>query len=399
MQKQKTKKILKYSLACGLLISSLLCCAACSDDELAWPDKNGTIDAAAFPETVQISLDEIADTYHDKYAIYYNHDEYTSLIDQLMGSFTGIGVYIYDDEEAGLVTVLAPIKGSPAYEAGIQPNDQILKVDGEDVTSLNSDEISAMFKSKAIGTEIKLTVNRPDQGEMDFIINVDNIEVETVESKYLEEEQLGLIYISSFNAQTGTEFIEALNELTLQDIKGLILDLRDNGGGEITGALQVCDVFVDKDQPVMYMDTTEGSYCYVGSTERTDIPLVVLCNGNTASASEVLLGCIQDNNAGTIIGTTSFGKGIVQDIIPLDSGAGLRFTSSRYRTSGGHNIHEIGITPDIEYPMPEGTDLYAAFSMDPDQDPQLKKAIEVLEEQLNAASQSSETDSGTDQQN
>jgi len=378
----------KYLLGLCVLCLCLLALTACTRDDArvgALPPANGTIDVETMTADVTAAIDELSFEYHDNYSFYYTEDEYKDLYEQLMGSFTGIGVYIYDDPESDYVTVMSPIKGSPAYAAGVQPGDQFVKVDGKDAAQYNSDELSALFKSKKAGTPVDIVVKRADGSLQELTIVVDVVEIMTVESKYLPDCGFALVYISSFTSQTGVEFINAMNELeTNHELKGLILDLRANGGGEITGAMQVCDYFVPKEEPIMYIDSADGTVCYVASSPGTELPLVVLADENSASASEVLLGCIKDYQLGTIIGETSFGKGIVQDLVQLKSDAGLRFTSAEYRTAGGNNIHKIGIEPDIEYQLPEGTDPYAIYSMDPEQDPELKFAIEQLQKDIAA---------------
>ena len=352
-------------------------------DKPALPEANGTFQAVAVADNSISKIDSLITEYHDNYAVYYPAEDYEELLESINGSYVGIGVYIYENEENGRVTVMSAMKGGPAYDAGLQPGDEILKVNGEDVTAETTEYVSSKFKSAKVGTVFDVLINRPGTGEMTFAIEVKDVEYPTVDSKMLEGyDGVGLIKISSFNMLTGDQFIAQFKDLQQQGMKALVLDLRDNGGGEITSALKVADFFTEKDANLMYMVTTDGTYSYYGEDDKEDIPLIVLQNENTASASEILLGALQDNQIGTTLGTLSFGKGIVQNIIPLDSGAGLRYTSSRYLTAGGHEVHKIGITPAIEYPQPEGTDVYASYSMEPSKDPQLAKAVEELQKMM-----------------
>ncbi len=350
------------------------------------PEANGTVDAVSLAERSAVRIDEISEEYRDHYAVYYTAEEFTALMDNITGSYIGIGVYIYENQENGRVTILSAIKDSSAYEAGLRPGDQILRVNGEDVTQETSESLSSMFKTAEVGTSFELTVFRPDEGELDFTVVVSDVEYPTVDYKMLSAESgVGLIKISSFNMLTDEQFSDAYEALLEEGMKGLILDLRDNGGGEVTSALSIADYLTDEDANLMYMVKTDGVYSYYGEKERYDIPLVTLQNGNSASASELLLGAIQDNEAGTLMGTLSFGKGIVQSIVSLDSGAGLRYTFARYLTADGHEVQDVGITPDIVCEQPEGTAVFASYLMDPEEDPQLTAAMEEMERQLAAS--------------
>lgn len=349
-------------------------------DEPVLPEANGTVDAVAVADNSIREIDSIIEEYHDNYAVYYPAEDYQALIESIGGSYVGIGVYIYENEDNGRITVMSAMKGGPAYEAGFQPGDEILQVNDEDVTAETTEYVSGKFKSAEIGTVFDVLINRPEVGEKHIEVEVKDVQYPTVDSKMLEGyEGIGLIKIGSFNMLTGDQFAEQFAQLKNQGMQALVLDLRDNGGGEITSALKVADMFTEKGANLMYMVNTEGTYSYYGENDKEEIPLIVLQNENTASASEILLGALQDNEVGVSFGTLSFGKGIVQNIVPLESGAGLRYTSSRYLTAGGSEVQKIGITPDIEYAQPEGTDVYVSYLMDPAEDPQLTKAIEELQ--------------------
>ncbi len=198
------------------------------------------------------------------------------------------------------------------------------------------------------------------------------------------DETVGLIKIASFNMTTGDQFADAFAELQDKGMQALVLDLRNNGGGELTAALKVCDYFVPKGEPMMYITDSRGVYYSSATEPRVEIPLVILQNEHSASASEILIGAVHDNGTGTTIGETSYGKGIVQDLKTLNSGAGLRFTSAKYSTSHKNDIHGIGIEPDIYFPMPEDADPLLAYTMDLEQDPQLAKAYEVVQSKMSS---------------
>ena len=376
------KSFVKKSVLIFLLMIMTLAFFGCGDKP-SLPSANGTVDALAVADKSIAEIDSIAEAYHDDYSVYYPSEEYQALLDSISGSYKGIGVYIYENEDNGRVTVMSAMRGSPAYEAGLQSGDEILKVDDEDVTAQTTEYVSSKFKSADIGTEFTVLINRPDSGEMTFKIKVDDVQYPTVDSKMLEgHDGVGLIKIDSFNLLTADQFKEQYEELKSKGMTALILDLRDNGGGEITSALSLADMFTEKGDNLMYMVTSEGTYNYVSEEEPEEITLLILQNENTASASEIFIGSLRDNNVGKTMGVKSFGKGIVQNIIPLSSGAGLRYTSARYLTGGGHEVHKIGIEPDLECPQPEGTEDFISYQMDPEKDPQLAKAIAEIEKMM-----------------
>ena len=366
------------SLILALLIAVTIFICGCST-EPALPEANGNVDAIEGSHTAIAKIDEITETYHDNYAVYYSAEDYQQLMSDIGGSYKGIGIYIYQSEENGRVTVMSVMKGGPAYNAGLQPGDEFLKINNEDVSAKTTDYVSNVFKSAEIGTEFKVLINRPESGEKTLSVTVDDVQYPTVDSMMLSEaDGIGLIKISSFNLLTADQFAEHYNQLLDQGMKALLLDLRDNGGGEMTSALKIADFFVPGDSNLMYMVTAEKNTAYGSDRNAAEIPMLVLQNENTASASEILIGALQDNEIATTMGTKTFGKGIVQSIKALDSGSGLRYTYARYLTAGGNEVHEIGITPQIEYPQPEGTDILASFSMSLEEDPQLKQGLAEL---------------------
>lgn len=377
--KKKIYSVMPKSLILALLVTTVILLCGCSEKPTL-PEYNGDINCVESSMLAQAKIDEITEKYHDNYAFYYTAEEYGDLLTDIGGSYKGIGVYIYQNEDTGRVTVMSAMKGSPAYNAGLQTGDEFLKIDGEDVSDKQPDYISNVFKSAEIGTEFEVLINRPKSGELTLHITVSDVEYPTVDSVILSEtEGIGLIKISSFNLLTADQFTEQYNQLLEQGMKALILDLRDNGGGEMTSALKIADFFVPADSNLMYMVSSEKNTAYSADKDAVDIPLLVLQNENSASASEILIGALQDNQVAVTLGTKTFGKGIVQSIISLESGAGLRYTYARYLTAAGHEVHEIGISPDIEYAQPEGTDVLASFSMNSETDPQLKKAISEIE--------------------
>lgn len=372
--------------AAALLLAALAICCGC--DESGLPEGNGTVDAAALAVPAIEQIDAISEEYHDNYAVYYPIEEYKALVADIEGKYTGIGVTIFENEENGRVTVNTVMRGGPAYEAGLLPGDEILQVNGESVANKTTEYVSKKFKSADVGTEFAILINRPEEGELIIKMKTDDVEYPTVDSKILEgTDGIGLVKISSFNLLTGDQFLAQLDELKAQGLKGLILDLRNNGGGEINAAMQVANAFLDDGVNMMYMVAPQGTYNYMSENAAETIPLLVLQNENTASASEVIIGALAESENVTTLGTKTFGKGIVQTIMQLDSGAGLRYTSSRYLTGSGKEVHKIGIKPDIVYDQPEGTNLLASYMMDPAEDPQLAKGVEELQKIMKSAAQ------------
>ncbi len=279
----------------------------------------------------------------DPYSQYYTQEEFKKLKEQTSGSFVGIGVYINPISDDEYITIKSPVKGSPAEKAGILSGDKILKVDGKVVTSENSDEAISMIKGKE-GTTVELTIKRNDK-VFDVNVKREKIVTDTVEYNTLED-SIGYIKISSFAENTYDEFKLALNGL--KDIKGLIIDVRDNPGG----LLNVCKDIVDDligEGTIVYTKNNKGETEYLKSDkDKIDVPIVVLTNESSASASEILTGAIIDNNAGISVGTTTFGKGLVQTVRELKDGTGYKLTTAQYYTPSGNYINEKGIKPTIE---------------------------------------------------
>ncbi len=384
----KSKSQIRRAFVLLLILAALMLGACQAAEPLKLPE-NAEIDAAAAGALAVDALSAQIAERHDRYAIYYTPEEYAELFRSVSGSYSGIGVYIYPDE-AGRAMVYGVMKGGPAYEAGVLPGDVFLRLNGDDLSSLTYDEVADSLLGFVAGTQLELTFLRPDDGEVVIKLKTAKVEIPTVESVMLDDE-VGLIKISSFNMTTGEQFTTAYNDLAEQGMQGLILDLRDNGGGEINSALQVCNYFVPDGEPMMYITDSDGVYYYTSNRAATDLPVVILQNGHTASASEVVIGAAHDCGMATLIGETTYGKGIVQDLQQLDSGAGLRFTSAKYSTAHKNDIHGVGIVPDIVFPMPEDADNLAAYTMEPEQDTQLAKAVAVLAEKMVAKSNENQT--------
>lgn len=379
---RRLHKNLRLPVWLALLVAFALILAGCgTEDKLKLPEGQGQIDAGQVAGQVLDILAKRQEQQHDKYAIYYSPEEYDELLRSVTGSYSGIGIYIYALGGEMDRTIYSVMKNGPAYEAGLLPGDKFVRVNDRDVTDMDTSALTELLTSNPAGTKLEIVVLRPEEGEKTFEVTTAVVDVPTLDWVMLDD-KIGLIKIASFNMTTGEQFAAAYEDLADQGMQGLVLDLRNNGGGEITAAMKVCDYFVPKGETLMYIYDAKEEYHYSAVEEAVDTPLVVLQNGLSASASEILIGAIKDNGAGITIGETSFGKGIVQDLRRLNSGAGLRFTSARYATSHNNDIHGCGIEPDIYFPMPEEADPLASYTMDLAEDPQLAKAVAVLAEKM-----------------
>ena len=300
----------------------------------------------------------------DKYSQYYTKAEFEKLKEQTSGSFVGIGVYISPTSDDDHITIIAPIAGSPAEKSGIKAGDKILKVDGKVVSAQNSDEAITMIKGKK-GTEVELTIKRGEQ-ILDVNVKRDEIVSKTVEGKVLDD-NIGYIKITSFSEHTNKEFEKTLNTLKQSDIKGLVIDLRDNPGGLLNVCKDIADSLIGEGT-IVYTKDNKGNTEYLKSDkEKLGLPIAVLTNEGSASASEILTGAIIDNKAGISVGTTTFGKGLVQSVRELMDGTGYKLTTAQYFTPSGEYINGKGIKPTIE---------------EKDEEKQLDVALKWIKEQI-----------------
>ena len=284
----------------------------------------------------------------DPYSVYYTAEEWKELMADTEGIYYGIGAYLQLDTATGLAKINGVIANTPAEEAGLRENDIIYQVDGEMIQGLELSEIVSRVKGEE-GTTVHLTIVR--EGELDYLeIDVERRKIESPTVKYeMYDNGVGYIQITEFDEVTTDQFTEALAVVKGSGAKGLILDLRSNPGGSLPVVVDISRSILPKGL-IVYTEDKYGKrdeYTCDGKKE-LDIPMVVLINGNSASASEILAGAIKDYNKGTLIGTTTFGKGIVQRVLPLTDGTALKLTISSYYTPKGNNIHGIGIDPDIE---------------------------------------------------
>lgn len=319
-------------------------------------------------------------TLGDPYSTYYTKEEYQSLMDSTNGAYCGIGAVVGQDRSTGIITIVKPYVNCPAYKAGMLPGDILYKVNGEEVTGEDLTTVVSKMKGEE-GTTVSIEVIR--EGEEDalpFTLTRENIEVPTVTYEMLEN-QIGYIAISEFDEVTATQFSKALNDLEQKEMKGLVIDLRDNGGGVLTTAVEMLDRMLPEGMIVYTKDKNGNGDKYTATDDKSfDKPLALLINGNSASASEIFAGAIQDYKLGTLVGTTSYGKGIVQSIIPLKDGSAIKLTTSKYYTPNGRNIHGTGIEPDVVVELEEKQKKKVVIEKEDDN--QLQKAIEIVREKI-----------------
>ena len=312
----------------------------------------------------------------DPYSQYLTSDEMKKLTETTTGKFQGIGVIISPDED-GTVTVISPIKGSPADRAGVESGDKILKINGKDFSAEKINEASKEMRGEK-GTTVKiLLLKKKSLKTKEVEIKREEIKIDSIIKNKIGD--IGYIGITMFDEETGKDFVKALNELTKEGVKGIILDMRGNPGGVVDAAVEIGDAILPKSTFVTLKDNKgEIVQDYKLDDKYNDIKMVVLVNEGSASASEILSGAIRDLDRAKIIGKTTYGKGVVQNVISLPEGDGLKLTTSEYFTPKGKSINKIGIKPDIEIELPENIKGIGIDYMDTDT--QLKKAIEIIKE-------------------
>ena len=320
---------------------------------------------------VQGAIRGMMDALGDPHSGYWTPQETTDANQSMQGEYDGIGAYV--DTRGDYLTITKPIIGYPAEQAGIQIGDQIIAVDGQDVTGMDPDLVRMTKVMGPAGTEVQLTIRRPGMDQpLEFTLTRAHIVIPSVISKMLDN-HIAYIQITVFGNSTASDFHEQLSQLMAQNPAGLILDLRDNGGGYLDTGIAVASEFIDHGVIVteQYGDGTKDPHNALPDGMATTIPLVVLVNGNTASASEIVSGAIQDDGRGKLVGELTYGKGSVQNWLPLSDGGTARITIAKWLTPSGRAIDKIGLTPDLEVKMTQ--DDYTAG-----RDPQLDAAVQLL---------------------
>ena len=305
----------------------------------------------------------------DPHSIYMDKDLYTKLMEHTEGAFGGIGVTMgFKDNR---VTIISVLEGTPGEKAGLLAGDEIMAVDGTSVAELQPEEVVLGIRGE-VGTQVALTIHREGQEDTDYQLTRDTIHVPSVKGLKLEGTDLGYIRIASFAENTGKEFKEEFKKVKDEGARGLVIDLRQNPGGLITSCVEVAREVVPKGTIVSVVDKNGAKEEYASELEASQMPIVVLMDGGSASASEILAGALQDTGAGKVVGVQSYGKGSVQIVVPLMNEDGLKLTVAKYYTPSGRSIDGTGITPDVE----------AALVPESGVDSQLEKAKEVLKQEL-----------------
>lgn len=316
----------------------------------------------------------------DPYSIYYDKEDTKSLTETIDGTYSGIGATLAQNRETKAVTVLRCFEDTPALEAGLLPGDVIRSVDGTDITSMEISAAVALIKGEE-GTTVNLEIYREGQpNTMTVPVTRRKIDIPTVAGDMLED-GIGYIQISSFDKVTTKQFEETYKDLQQQGMEGLIIDLRSNPGGMLNVVCEIANYFVPQGRIVYTEDKNGKRVEYTADGKDTfGKPLVVLVNGNSASASEIFAGAVQDTGVGKIVGTQTYGKGVVQQVINLGDGTAVKLTISKYFTPNGNDINKKGITPDIVEELDET--LYQRAVVTLEEDNQVQKALETIKSQL-----------------
>lgn len=311
----------------------------------------------------------------DQYSAYYDKKETKELTESLDGSFSGIGAVMTQDASSGVITITRVYDDSPAKKAGIKTGDILYRVEEKTVTGKDLDKVVSWIKGKK-GTKVNLTLLRgTNSDKIKVTATRDVINVETVKYKVLEN-QIGYISISEFDSVTGAQFAKALKQLQKKNIEGLVVDLRNNPGGSLSTVCDILDSILPKGLIVYTKDKNGKKEEYTSDEKhRLNLPMSVLVNGQSASASEIFAGAVQDYGKAEIIGTQTYGKGVVQNLFDLKDGTCVKLTTSEYFTPKGRNIDDKGITPDVKIE-------YKYNAKDPKADNQLDKAVSVVKDKI-----------------
>lgn len=312
----------------------------------------------------------------DPYSFYYNPEDFSAMWEDDEGNYAGIGIQISGNYLTQICTVSRVFADTPAREAGILKGDILYKVEDITVTATNLQDAVDIMRGE-VGTTVNVTVLRGEE-ELSFVIPRAHVHVNRVEYTMLED-GLGYICLYEFAGDCRVKFAEAVDNLVQQGAQRLILDLRDNSGGWVEDAVAIADMFLDESviYYVQYRQEEDREYVYA-KDGKVDVKMAVLLNEYSASSSEILSGALQDHGAAKIVGVQSYGKGVMQYVLPVsDDGSGMQFTAAQYFTPNGNVVHKVGITPDVEVPLPEGSNGMFEFA-DTVNDVQLQKAIEVV---------------------
>lgn len=311
----------------------------------------------------------------DPYTEYISKEDMESYLDDTMGNFVGIGIYMIKNTKYDKIQVLSTIKGSPAEEAGIQSGDLIISVDGIEYKADDMTAVSNKIKGEE-GTKVTVELLRGSEN-VKYELTRSKVKVNQVEGKVISDD-IGYIKFTSFDETTAEDFKKQYQELAKKNIKSLIIDLRNNGGGIVDKALEIADYIADKDSVLLYeVDKNNKETVRKAKTDPIiNMPIIILTNENTASASEILAGALKDLGKAKTVGTTTYGKGVIQQILRLSDGSGLKITIEEYQTPNRNKINKVGIEPDEKVELPDT--VTNIFNVKENEDTQLQKAIGML---------------------
>ena len=311
----------------------------------------------------------------DPYTEYISKEEMDTYLDDTMGNFVGIGIYMIKNTQYDKIQVLSTIKGSPAEKAGIQAGDLIISADGVEYSADDMTTASNKIKGEE-GTKVTIEVLRGAE-KLKFELTREKVKVNQVEGKVLSN-NIGYIKFTSFDETTAEDFKNQYQELAKKGIQSLIIDLRNNGGGIVDQALEIADYMTPKDSVLLYEVDKNGKETVKKAKEDpiVNMPIIILTNENTASASEILAGALKDLGKAKIVGTTTYGKGVIQQILKLNDGSGLKITIEEYQTPNRNKINKVGIQPDEKVELP--STVNSLLTIKESDDTQLQKAIEML---------------------
>jgi carboxyl-terminal processing protease len=324
---------------------------------------------------------------NDPYTRFMNPSEYTALTTQTAGELSGIGIHLGMDEKNKVLTVVSPIPNSPASKAGIQPGDQLLAINGQSTAKMTVEQASNLIRGKA-GTPITLSLSRANRGQFDINLTRAVIELPTVTYQVRQEgaERLGYIHLNEFNAHASEQMRAAIQDLNRQKVQGFVLDLRGNPGGLLQSGVEITRMWLDKGMIVRTVDRDGHSDPVAANRSAlTNLPLVVLVDGNSASCSEIVTGALQDNRRATVVGSKTFGKALVQSIHELSDKSGLAVTIAHYYTPNGADINHKGIIPDVLVNIEPAQMLTLQRSpnlIGTSADPQYARAVASLKSQI-----------------
>ena len=325
----------------------------------------------------------LANSLNDPYTVYFNKEQMQSFMEKSEGSYVGIGISVNSDAN-GILTVIEPFGDSPAIKAGIIQGDKIIKVDGKDVTAIRDENmVISMIKGQE-NTKVDITVFRPTVDKsIDFSIVRRKIKITNIKSEIISG-NLGYIKLILFDSTIAGDFTRELDKLTAKGVKGLVIDLRDNPGGSYEQVVAIADRLLPEGLIVYTEDRNKIRQEKKSDKTELGIPIVLLINGNSASASEILAGAVKDQKKGTLVGTKTFGKGLVQELRVLEDGSGIKVTISRYFTPSGVCIQGIGIKPDMEIGVGAEYENLPVSQIPRNKDIQLITGLEVLKAKINA---------------